>query len=336
MFFSCFFFQICHDYNNGVGVLGRCEKAFACDRVHVCERYLSQDCSCNKTHDFFAAQPLKSLCAKGVPVALSLSLRSIYANKAALRYFNTRDDSSSADARSRGLNSDQRQQYRGRGRGGYWGNRGRGGREGNPPPQQSIPSLIDDFSYFDGFVLYKEDRLNLQKELNSSDSDISSVGNDTDAKRDSGLTWYRGRGRGGNRGNRGNRGKRGREGNPPQLQSTSSFTDDFSNFDDLDLYSKDGLTEGDSHGQERASADVFVVGNDHDTSSNSGQSRQWVNKQTSAVRGRGAKRGNNQRLSGTRSTNNTSAAARGGDEPNKTQRLKGILTNSRTLRGRIK
>lgn len=330
------FFQICHDYNNGVGVLGRCNKAFDCDRLHVCEKYLSQDCCCNRTHDFYAAQPLKSLSAKGVPVALILSLRSIYANKAALSFFTKRDDSSSAGAHSRGLNSDQRQWYRGRGRAGNRGNRGRGGRVGNPPQRQPIPSLIDNFSYFDGFVMYNQDGLDPQKELNSSNSDISSVGNDTDTKSDSGLTWYQGRGRGGNRGNRGNRGKRGRERNPPQQQRTSSLNDDFPNIDDLDLYSEDGLTEGDGLGRERSSADVFDVGDDRDASSNGGQSRQRANKQTSAVRGRGGKRGNSQWLPGTRSTNDTWAAAGGGDERNKTQRLRGTLTNCRTQQGRIK
>ncbi|XP_033831957.1 protein mono-ADP-ribosyltransferase PARP12 [Periophthalmus magnuspinnatus] len=70
--------QICHDYNNRSGCPGNCQ------RLHVCERYLHRDCSCFRTHDFSAAQPLQLLQEKHIPEHLVRVLKSVYANKEAL------------------------------------------------------------------------------------------------------------------------------------------------------------------------------------------------------------------------------------------------------------
>ncbi|KAJ0015569.1 hypothetical protein NQD34_009189 [Periophthalmus magnuspinnatus] len=70
--------QICHDYNNRSGCQG------ACQYLHVCERYLHRDCSCFRTHDFFAPQPLQLLQKKHIPEHLIKVLKSVYANKEAL------------------------------------------------------------------------------------------------------------------------------------------------------------------------------------------------------------------------------------------------------------
>ncbi|XP_037552138.1 protein mono-ADP-ribosyltransferase PARP12-like [Nematolebias whitei] len=76
---------ICYKYNTGNDEFGQCQSGIACAKLHICKKYLSQDCSCSKTHDFYAPQPLKSLYDKGVPHSLISSLRSIYANNEALR-----------------------------------------------------------------------------------------------------------------------------------------------------------------------------------------------------------------------------------------------------------
>ncbi|XP_072309636.1 protein mono-ADP-ribosyltransferase PARP12 [Eucyclogobius newberryi] len=75
--------QICYDYNNGLGSSGQCHEG--CHRLHVCEKYLSGDCSCLRTHDFSAPQPLKLLQERHIPEHLICSLKSVYANKDALR-----------------------------------------------------------------------------------------------------------------------------------------------------------------------------------------------------------------------------------------------------------
>ncbi|CAL1568972.1 unnamed protein product [Knipowitschia caucasica] len=71
--------QICHDFNNRVS----CQEN--CPRLHMCERYLHQDCSCPKNHNFCAPQPLRLLQEKHIPEHLFHLLRSVYANKEALR-----------------------------------------------------------------------------------------------------------------------------------------------------------------------------------------------------------------------------------------------------------
>uniref|UniRef100_A0AAV2IY97 Uncharacterized protein n=1 Tax=Knipowitschia caucasica TaxID=637954 RepID=A0AAV2IY97_KNICA len=70
---------ICFNYNNHHG----CQDS--CQRLHICQKFLSHDCSCFRTHDFMSAQPLKVLQDKKIPACLFTSLKSIYANKEALR-----------------------------------------------------------------------------------------------------------------------------------------------------------------------------------------------------------------------------------------------------------
>ncbi|KAK7896314.1 hypothetical protein WMY93_021639 [Mugilogobius chulae] len=72
--------QICHDYNNSWGCWVDCQ------RLHVCERTLSGDsCSCTRKHSFSAPQPLRLLLEKHIPEHLIGVLKSVYANKKALR-----------------------------------------------------------------------------------------------------------------------------------------------------------------------------------------------------------------------------------------------------------
>ncbi|CAF96304.1 unnamed protein product [Tetraodon nigroviridis] len=74
---------ICHDYNNGPGMFGRCQGGHGCKRVHICERFLNRDCRCPRNHDFRAPQPLKAL--QDVPDHLVHSLKSTYANIQAVK-----------------------------------------------------------------------------------------------------------------------------------------------------------------------------------------------------------------------------------------------------------
>lgn len=107
-------YQICHDYNNGHGKFGRCLDGYGCKRLHICERYLIQDCRCNKNHDFSSFQPLKAL--QDVPEDLIHCLKSIYANLQALRYHDNKGHRSNRHLRGNGENRghrgkwDQRQQ----------------------------------------------------------------------------------------------------------------------------------------------------------------------------------------------------------------------------------
>uniref|UniRef100_A0A3B3YSQ8 Poly (ADP-ribose) polymerase family, member 12a n=1 Tax=Poecilia mexicana TaxID=48701 RepID=A0A3B3YSQ8_9TELE len=78
---------ICHDYNNGDGVFGRCTSGVDCERLHICQKYLTQRCSCSRAHDFTAFQPKKILHDKMVPDDMLRSLKSVYANREALRYY---------------------------------------------------------------------------------------------------------------------------------------------------------------------------------------------------------------------------------------------------------
>uniref|UniRef100_A0A087XTA4 Si:ch73-252i11.1 n=1 Tax=Poecilia formosa TaxID=48698 RepID=A0A087XTA4_POEFO len=76
---------ICFDYNNGDGEFGRCTSGVDCERLHICQKYLTQSCSCSRAHDFFAPQPIKSLHNKMVPDSIIQCLKSAYANREALR-----------------------------------------------------------------------------------------------------------------------------------------------------------------------------------------------------------------------------------------------------------
>ncbi|KAJ0015571.1 hypothetical protein NQD34_009191 [Periophthalmus magnuspinnatus] len=69
--------QICYNYNND-----QCRDG--CHRLHICEKFAA--CSCPRTHDFSAPQPLKILQEKQIPEHLMSSLKSVYANKDVLRF----------------------------------------------------------------------------------------------------------------------------------------------------------------------------------------------------------------------------------------------------------
>ncbi|XP_026218431.1 WWE and TCCD_inducible_PARP_like domain-containing protein isoform X3 [Anabas testudineus] len=118
---------ICFDYNNGLGEFGRCEKGYSCNRLHICEGYLNQGCSCFRAHDFNAPQPLRSLKDKGVPDELFHSLKAVYTNKAALRSFNRANRGTGQQPRSdttAAASGTDASSNRGRGRGGNRGSRG--------------------------------------------------------------------------------------------------------------------------------------------------------------------------------------------------------------------
>ncbi|XP_063316527.1 protein mono-ADP-ribosyltransferase PARP12-like [Pelmatolapia mariae] len=201
--------DICHDYNNGVGLFGRCQDGDRCKRLHICENYISRECSCWKNHDFNAPQPFKALQARGVPDTLFQSLKAAYANKQALRLIRVNDHG-------------QRSQ-RGRGRGGHqlsrggrgtWDNRGFRGNRGSHSSrlvQDQACSLSDIAANIDALDLYTSDGLNESDDENSPTSDISAATSDNDASSENDVsqnrTWHPKkaavpfRGRGGNRGN---------------------------------------------------------------------------------------------------------------------------------------
>uniref|UniRef100_A0A8C7XW56 Si:ch73-252i11.1 n=1 Tax=Oryzias sinensis TaxID=183150 RepID=A0A8C7XW56_9TELE len=218
--------SICHDYNNGDGEFGKCTEMDGCKRLHVCEVYLTQECSCWKTHDFNAPQPLRNLRHHGVPESLTPSLKTVYINKRALWLADKRaqrgnNPPSSGPGGGRpndGLNQ-QRRTFQPRGRGGNRGSRGGRGRGAgrgtyNHQAKERSGSLGDILANIDTLDLYGVGGLtDADGHLSSSNSDVSVVTNDTDTSSQDGQR-RRGRnpnnpsrgvrGRGGNRGNRGN------------------------------------------------------------------------------------------------------------------------------------
>ncbi|TTD62567.1 Poly [ADP-ribose] polymerase 12 [Bagarius yarrelli] len=77
--------QVCHSYNNGAGVYGRCEDGENCKRLHICEKYLRGPCQCPRAHDFYEPHPLKALKDRGVPTDLMNTMKTIYSNIEVLR-----------------------------------------------------------------------------------------------------------------------------------------------------------------------------------------------------------------------------------------------------------
>lgn len=92
---------ICYNYNNRSG----CQDS--CQRLHICQKFLSQDCSCFRTHDFLAPQPLKTLQDRRIPDSLINSLKSAYANKEALRFADRSDKRRNKRDSSNDLNGQQ-------------------------------------------------------------------------------------------------------------------------------------------------------------------------------------------------------------------------------------
>ncbi|XP_026001848.1 poly [ADP-ribose] polymerase 12-like [Astatotilapia calliptera] len=189
---------ICYDYNNGDGEFGRCQDGDGCRRLHICQKYISRECSCSRNHNFTAPQPIKNVQERGVPGALLPSLKAVYANKEALR-----------------LAENGQQQRRGRGRGGRGatgsrGNRGNRGNQSSRPVQDRASSLTEMLAGTHIFDLYTSNGLNESDDENSSTSDISAATSDNDASSENGETRRRRRrhgrsqaavrGRGGNRG----------------------------------------------------------------------------------------------------------------------------------------
>ncbi|XP_028251094.1 protein mono-ADP-ribosyltransferase PARP12 isoform X2 [Parambassis ranga] len=212
--------SICHDYNNGDGVFGRCQEGDACKRLHICERYVRHECSCFRTHDFNAPQLKKNLA--GVPDPLFHSLKSVYANKEALRLYDRADRGHRGHRGNRGNRGNfhhprpftggasaacyidgcsdggsqpmqwHRGRGRGRGRGVHRGNRGNRGNKGNNGNrgnldshslQRCATSLSNILDNIDDLDLYGEGS------LDSDASDASaSTANDDDTHSNSGQS----------------------------------------------------------------------------------------------------------------------------------------------------
>ncbi|XP_027009731.2 protein mono-ADP-ribosyltransferase PARP12-like isoform X2 [Tachysurus fulvidraco] len=76
---------VCHSYNNGTGLYGRCPDGENCKRLHICEKYLRGQCQCSRAHDFYEPHPLKTLQDRGVPTELMASMKTTYSNIETLR-----------------------------------------------------------------------------------------------------------------------------------------------------------------------------------------------------------------------------------------------------------
>ncbi|XP_040886394.1 protein mono-ADP-ribosyltransferase PARP12 [Toxotes jaculatrix] len=209
---------ICHDYNNGDGEFGRCQNGDGCKRLHICEGYLNGDCSCPKTHDFWAPQPLKSLKEKGVPDNLVFTLKAVYTNKETLwvsgnrggrgnkgnhqkQQLNLSTSDASANAAFTFVSSDSgliltQEWYRGRG--GQQGNRGKRGKRGGRRKKENQGNLLSGQSCSTCDIHSAVDS-------SSSDSDTSSDdGQNRKQTQKPNRTSAAATGRGGNQGNWGN------------------------------------------------------------------------------------------------------------------------------------
>ncbi|XP_024150472.1 protein mono-ADP-ribosyltransferase PARP12 [Oryzias melastigma] len=230
--------SICHDYNNGEGEFGKCKDMDGCKRLHVCEAYLTRECSCWKTHDFNARQPLRNLRHYGVPDSLIPSLKTIYVHKRALWLADKRAQRGNQHAASGhavrnpdgGLDS-QRRPFQQRGRGGNRGNRGGRGRGAgrsadNRQIKERTGSLSDILANFDDLDLYRGDgQTNVDGHLSSSNSDISVATNDTDTSSESGQRSRRRHRPNLNNPSRGVRGRGGNRGNHQPFQRSRSTVD---------------------------------------------------------------------------------------------------------------
>ncbi|KAM4523815.1 protein mono-ADP-ribosyltransferase PARP12 isoform 2-T2 [Fundulus diaphanus] len=330
---------ICHDYNNGDGVFGRCASGLNCERLHICERFLTQSCTCSRAHDFFAFQPIKILREKMVPDSIIQSLKSVYANRKAL-WVSSRGGASRGHrgnhSSSDGPNYGQRRGYRGRVRGGIRGHRGIRGSRGNRGHSMQQPPIYGDmlgdlYGYHplteDGF----DDNDSLLGDINSSSSDISATGYDIDARSDSGLNleqrqWYRGRGDNrGVRGTRGHRGSRGSGGNHPEQLRSTSLSDIWGEFEGLNPFSDSGPSRSASRQQDydSSNSDISAITDDADKSGKGRRRkpRSRNRNKTSADKGRSNDQQGLQRASG---GDDVSVAGReegnGGDESSRRQR----------------
>ncbi|KAM4711720.1 protein mono-ADP-ribosyltransferase PARP12-like [Anableps anableps] len=335
--------SICHDYNNGDGVFGRCASGIACERLHICEKILTQSCSCSRAHDFSAFQPKKILHDKMVPEDIFRSLKYVYANREALRFYSRggagrghRGNHSSKD----GPHLGQRPGYRGRGRGGNRGNRGfRGNRgyRGNSRQQETSWVILGnpdgwDMDTGDGFFDSKSE----QGDFYSSSSDISSVGCDVDSRSECDFStekrqWNQSRGGGGSRGFRGPRGPRGNRGGRPnrrndlqQLRNTS-FGDIWGEFNGLNLYSESGPSQSESRQRDvnSSNSDVSAVSDHTEASGNIRKRRSKSHNWTSADEGGGGTQHGLQRAS----TVDEMIGAVGGEEGNGWDEQKGRQRN---------
>ncbi|XP_038156248.1 protein mono-ADP-ribosyltransferase PARP12 [Cyprinodon tularosa] len=294
--------SICHDYNNGDGLFGRCERGLACERLHVCERMLDQSCSCYREHNFFGLQPRKSLNAKMVPNDIIVSLKSVYPNKKAL-WISGRGGASRGHRGNCGGPNERH--GRGRARGGNRGGRGTRGHRGNLS-QRRTPSHSDISADLDLLDLYTEDGVNEHGGCNSSSSDVSAAGYDVDRRSDSGLNGpgpY-GRGRGGYRGPRGARGNRGGRGtgyNPLQQLRSTSFGDLWGESSGLNLYGEGEPSRSDSRQEDpdSSNSDVSAITDDAGAQSAKTKRRSKSRNRTSASKGRGSNHGGPRRASAT-------------------------------------
>ncbi|RVE56329.1 hypothetical protein OJAV_G00220130 [Oryzias javanicus] len=227
--------SICYDYNNGDGEFGKCKDMDGCKRLHVCEAYLTRECSCWKTHDFNAPQPLRNLRHYGVPDSLIPSLKTIYVHKRALWSADRRALRGNQHAASGHVDRNhhsgwdwERSPFQPRGRGGNRGNRGGRGRGAgrsadNRQVKERTGSLSDILANLDVLDLYRGDgQTNVDGHLSSSNSDVSVATNDTDTSSESGQRSRRRHRHNPNNPSRGVRGRGGNRGNHQPFQRSRS------------------------------------------------------------------------------------------------------------------
>lgn len=262
---------------------------------------MNADCRCPKSHDLNAAQPLKALHDKSVPVELISSLKSAYANIQALKYHDNKGNRGNYGHRGNRGN----RQFRGGNRG-HMVYRGHRGKLGSHQQQVRTHSTSDILTAID---------------LYGDDGDISGAASYTDASGDNGQyrkytqdlnnTSASVRGRGGNRGNRGK-----------QLQRTSSTSDVAAAISVLELMDFDGPCKGNSdHPQ------LMSPSSDISAAANCSPKRN-PNKPAMAFKGRGGNRGNYHELQPTGCMSDVSAAnnegANSADEPHKRERQRPV------------
>ncbi|XP_035767434.1 protein mono-ADP-ribosyltransferase PARP12-like [Neolamprologus brichardi] len=172
---------ICYDYNNGDGEFGRCQDGDGCRRLHICENYISRECSCWKNHDFNAPQPFRALKARGVPDTLFQSLKAAYANKQALKLAGThredrvhRGNCSSGEVSANDNNTDESSLFgKSKKRPRRWDR----GKDGNLVNRENARFSSDIHAADDEAGTHREDRVHRG---NCSSGEVSANDNNTD------------------------------------------------------------------------------------------------------------------------------------------------------------
>lgn len=242
--------QICHDYNNGNGEFGLCPSGYGCRRLHICERFLNCECRCPRSHDFNDPQPLNVL--HGLPEDLFCSLKSVYSNIQALKYY---------DNQAR------------RGNKGYRGNRGnRGFRANRGNHLQQEQTYLTSNRYVDDG-------------LNEGTSDGSASGqNRSMYARNPNKSAMAARGRGGSRGNH----QSSQQSSSLTDIRTAFSVLELMNFDGP----SNSSLKGDQLMSCSSEVSSVCSDSDAGSTDSQGRKPSWgPNKSSPAVRGRGGKRG---------------------------------------------